>query len=203
MTSIGIIGAGQIGSAIARQLARLGIETTISNSQGPDSLRELAKQLGPTIRAGTREDAAAKDLVFVAVPWLKLPAALAELPDFGGRIVIDTNNPLQKPPLPPIDIGNQASSALFAKMVPGARVVKAFNHHAFWNLAADPDKEGGKRILFYAGDDQAAKSEVAALIERLGFFGVDMGDIETGSRLFQPPGGPLAGPNLVKMELRA
>ena len=86
-------------------------------------------------------------------------------------------------------------------MVPGARVVKAFNHHAFWNLAADPTKEGGQRILFYAGDDQVAKAEIAALIERLGFFGVDMGDIETGSSLFQPPHGPLAGPNLVKMEL--
>jgi predicted dinucleotide-binding enzyme len=203
MTSIGIIGAGQIGGAIARQLARLGIEASISNSRGPDSLRELVEQLGPTIKAGTREEAAAKDLVFVAVPWPKLPAALAGLPDFGGRIVIDTNNPLQKAPLPPIDIGNQASSAIFARMVPGARVVKAFNHHAFWNLAADPDKEGGQRILFYAGDDRAAKSEVAALIERLGFFGVDMGDIETGSRLFQPPGAALAGPNLVKMELRA
>lgn len=203
MTSIGIIGAGQIGGAIARQLARLGIEATISNSRGPDTLRELAEQLGPTIKAGTREEAAAKDLVFVAVPWPKLPAALAELPHFAGRIVIDANNPLQKAPLPPIDIGNQASSAIFAKMVPGARVVKAFNHHAFWNLAADPDKEGGQRILFYAGDDQAAKYEVAALIERLGFFGADMGDIETGSRLFQPPGAALAGPNLVKMELRA
>lgn len=203
MTSIGIIGAGQIGGAIARQLARLGIEATISNSRGPDTLRELAEQLGPTIKAGTREEAAAKDLVFVAVPWPKLPAALADLPHFGGRIVVDTNNPLQKAPLPPIDIGNQASTAIFARMVPGARVVKAFNHHAFWNLAADPDKEGGQRILFYAGDDQAAKAEVAALIERLGFFGADMGDIDTGSRLFQPPGAALAGPDLVKMELRA
>lgn len=125
------------------------------------------------------------------------------MPNFAGRIVVDTNNPLQKQPLPPIDIGGRASSALVAEMVPGARVVKAFSHHAFWNLGADPAKEGGQRILFYAGDDQDAKAVIAGLIERLGFFGVDMGDIENGSRVFQPPGGPLAGPNFVKMELRA
>lgn len=203
MASIGIIGAGQIGGAIARQLARLNIAATISNSRGPESLRELVAQIGPSIKAGTREEAASKDIVFIAVPWLRLPTTLSGLPDFGGRIVVDTNNPLQKQPLPPIDIGDRASSALVAEMVPGARLVKAFNHHAFWNLAADPTKEGGQRILFYAGDDQAAKAEIAALIERLGFFAVDMGNIETGSRFFQPPGGPLAGPNLVRMELRA
>lgn len=203
MTTIGIIGAGQIGAAIAQQLARQGIEATLSNSQGPQSLHELMAQLGPSITAGTREDAAAKDIVFIAVPWTRLPEALAGLPDFGGRIVVDTNNPLQKQPLPPIDICGRASTAVVAEMVPGARVVKAFNHHAFWNLAAEPAKEGGQRVLFYASDDAWAKVQIAALIGRLGFFGVDMGDIETGSRLFQPPSGPLAGPNLVKMELRA
>jgi predicted dinucleotide-binding enzyme len=202
MNSIGIIGAGQIGGAVAQQLARLRIEATISNSRGPDSLRDLVAPWAPWIKAGTRVEAASKDIVFVAVPWLKLSQALAGLPYFSGRIVVDTNNPLQKPPHPPIDIGGRASTALFAEMVPGARVVKAFNHHAFWNLAADPTKEGGQRILFYAGDDPAAKAEIAALIERLGFFGVDMGNIENGSRIFQPPAGPLAGPNFVKMDLR-
>ena len=199
--TIGIIGAGQIGSAIAQQLARLNVEATLANSRGPESLKELVEQIGPSIKAGTREEAASKDIVFLAVPWKKLDEALAGLPDFGGRIVVDTTNPLQKQPLPPIDIGDQASSALVAQLVPGARVVKAFNHHAYWNLAADPAKEGGQRILFYAGEDATAKIEIASLIERLGFFGADMGDIETGSRLFQPPAGPLAGPNLVKMDL--
>lgn len=203
MKSIGIIGAGQIGSAIARQLARQNIEATLSNSRGPETLRELVADIGPSIHAGTREEAAARDIVFVAVPWLRLPAALAGLPDFAGRIVIDTNNPLQKQPLPPIDVDGCASSAMVAEMVPGARLVKAFNHHAFWNLAADPASNGGRRVLFYAGDDREAKADVAALIERLGFSGFDMGDIETGSRVFQPPGGPLAGPNLVMLPLQA
>ena len=61
-----------------------------------------------------------------------------------------------------------------------------------------PARDGGRRVLFYAGDDAAAKAEIGALIERLGFFGVDMGDIETGSRTFQSPGGPLIAHNFVK-----
>ncbi|MGY2258544.1 NADPH-dependent F420 reductase [Pseudomonas sp. REP124] len=203
MKTIGIIGAGQIGNAIAQQLARLNIEATLANSRGPETLHDQIRQLGPSIKAGTREDAATKDIVFVAVPWNQLRKALTGLPDFEGRIVVDTTNPLQKQPFAAIDIGDHASSALVAQMVPGARLVKAFNHHAYWNLAAEPVKEGGQRILFYAGEDAAAKAEIASLIERLGFFGTDMGDIETGSRFFQPPTGPLAGPNLVKMELQA
>jgi predicted dinucleotide-binding enzyme len=66
-----------------------GIEATISNSRGPDSLKQLIRELGPLIQAGTREEAAPADIVFVAVNWTKLPGALARLPDWAGRIVID------------------------------------------------------------------------------------------------------------------
>ncbi len=79
--SIGIIGSGAIGAAFARTLARAGIEATISNSRGPDSLnglvQELADELGPSIKAGTRAQAARADIVLVAVNWARLPAALA------------------------------------------------------------------------------------------------------------------------------
>jgi predicted dinucleotide-binding enzyme len=78
--TIGIIGSGAIGTAFARTLSRAGIEATISNSRGPDSLKELVRELGPPIKAGTREEAARADIVFVAVNWTKLPAALAGLP---------------------------------------------------------------------------------------------------------------------------
>ena len=74
--SIGIIGSGAIGTAFARTLARAGIEATISNSRGPDSLKDLVRELGPAIKAGTREEAARADIVLVAVNWTKLPAAL-------------------------------------------------------------------------------------------------------------------------------
>lgn len=199
MTSIGIIGAGMIGGAIAMRIGAKGIAATIANSHAPETLRDLVAKAGPTISAGTREDAASKDIVFVAVTWPKLQAALAGLPAWNGRILIDTNNPIQRPPLPPIDIGGRASSAVVATWAPGARVVKAFNHHMYMNLEKDPAAEGGRRVLFYAGEDQAAKADVAKLIEQLGFFGIEMGDIEHGSRLFQPPDGPLIAHDLVKI----
>ena len=94
MNSIGIIGAGNIGRAFATALARNNIRATQSNSRGPESLYDMVAGLGPSIEAGTRKEAASKDIVFVAVKWSKLPAALNGLPDFGGRIVIDANNPI-------------------------------------------------------------------------------------------------------------
>ncbi|MUO82286.1 NADP oxidoreductase [Agrobacterium vitis] len=198
MTSIGIIGAGNIGRAIATTLARKGIAATLSNSRGPETLAELVASLGPSITAGSREEAASKDIVFIAVNWSKLPAAMAGLPNWNGRIVVDTNNPIEAPLFQPADLGGRTSSDVFVEMVPGARVVKAFNHLSAAVLAGDPTSEGGKRVLFYSGDDAAAKAEIGALIDRLGFFGIDLGDLAVGSRLVQFPGGPLPAHNLVK-----
>jgi 8-hydroxy-5-deazaflavin:NADPH oxidoreductase len=197
MTTIGIIGAGHIGGAIAMRLGAKGIAATISNSRGPETLDDLLAKAGPSIVAGTREEAASKDIVFVAVNWPKLREALTGLPAWNGRILIDTNNPMQRPPLPPIDVAGRASTAMVGEWAPGARVVKAFNHHFHMNLAKDPAAEGGRRVLFYAGDDESAKVEVADLIGRLGFFGIDLGEVEHGSRLFQSPGGPLIAHDLV------
>ena len=196
--TIGIIGSGNIGSAFARTLARAGVEATIANSRGPDSLEDLVRELGPSIKAGTREEAASADIVLVAVNWTKLPAALAGLPAWGNRIVIDANNPIEAPLFKPADLNGRASSEVFAGLVPGARVVKAFNHLQAHVLAGDPQAEGGRRVLFYSGDDPAAKAEVGALIERLGFFGIDLGSLAVGARLVQFPGGPLPVHNLVR-----
>jgi len=197
-SQIGIIGTGNIGSAIAAILARHGIPATISNSRGPESLAPLATRLGPQIQAGTREEAASKELVFVAVNWSKLPSALGGLPSFGNRIVIDTNNPIEAPLFKPAELGGRTSSEVFAELVPGARVVKAFNHYLAQLLVDDPAAEGGKRVLFVSGDDAEAKAEVGALITRLGFFGIDLGTLSAGGRLVQFPGGPLTAHNLVK-----
>lgn len=196
--TIGIIGAGAIGSSIARILARAGIPATIANRSGPESLAALTAELGPMITAGTRDQAAAAEIVFVAVNWSKLPAALAGLPHWGGRIVIDANNPIEAPLFRPAELHGRSSSEIVADLVPGARVVKAFNHLTAPVLSADPRAEGGSRLLFYAGDDGAAKAEVGALIERLGYAGIDLGTLATGGRLTQFPGGPLPALNLVK-----
>ena len=197
--SIGIIGAGSIGLAVAQTLSRVGIAATIANSQGPDSLKESVAALGPTIKAGTREQAAAADIVLIAVNWSKLPQAVAGLPPWGGRIVIDANNPIDAPLFKPVDLQGRISSEVVADLVSGARLVKAFNHLKADVLASDPRADGGRRVLFYSGDDSAAKAEVSALIDRVGFAGIDLGPLALGGRLSQFPGGPLPNQNLVKI----
>ena len=198
MTTIGIIGAGNIGAAFARILARNGIAATIANSRGPETLTKLADELAPHVSAGTIEAAAQADIVLIAVPWSKLPSALAALPDWNGRIVIDANNPIEAPLFKPADLQGRLSTEIVADLVPGARVVKAFNHLLAALLAADPHAEGGSRVLFYSGDNDSAKADVAALITKLGFAGVDLGPISIGGRLAQFPGGPLPANNFVK-----
>ncbi|MDV4160086.1 NADP oxidoreductase [Rhizobium leguminosarum] len=196
--NIGIIGAGNIGSAFARALARNGIAATISNSRGPDTLQDLTEELSPHITAGTIEEAAKADLVLVAVPWSKLHKALAGLPDWAGRIVIDANNPIEGPLFKPAELNGRLSTEVFAGLVPGARVVKAFNHLQAHLVSTDPRAEGGSRVLFYSGDDAQSKAEVGALISKLGFAGIDLGPISIGGKLAQFPGGPLPVLNLVK-----
>src|SRR5713226_2215875 len=92
--SIGIIGAGGLGSNAARLLAKSGISATIANSRGPQSLAGLVKELGPSIKAGTVKEAASADIVLVAVRWVDLEKALGGLPAWNGRIVIDGTNPV-------------------------------------------------------------------------------------------------------------
>ena len=198
MTSIGIIGAGNIGAAFARALARSGIAATIANSRGPESLSGLAAELAPYISAGTIQAAAQADIVLIAVPWSKLQAALSGLPHWGDRIVIDANNPIEAPLFKPAELNGRLSTELVTGLVPGARVVKAFNHLSPALVAADPRAEGGERVLFYSGDDAAAKAGVAALIGRLGFAGIDLGPISIGGKLTQFPGGALPAINFVK-----
>jgi predicted dinucleotide-binding enzyme len=198
--TIGIIGAGSIGAAFARRLARASLSAILSNSRGPDSLADLVTDIGGSIRAGTREEAAAQELVLVAVNWSKLPTALRGLPDFRGRIVIDANNPIEPPTFQPTDLHGRLSTQVFAEYVPGARVVKAFNHLPAALLAEDPRTAGGRRVLFFAGSDASAKAEVADLIEKLGFHGIDLGLLTEGGKAMSIPGGGLTIHNLIRLE---
>jgi predicted dinucleotide-binding enzyme len=195
--SIGIIGAGNIGSAFARALALNAVGATIANSRGAASLAALAGELSPYIKAGDISDAAAADIVLVAVPWSKLPKALVDLPNWNGRVVIDANNPIEAPLFKPAALNGRLSTEVFQDLVPGARVVKAFNHLRPDLLSGDPRAEGGSRVLFYSGDDAQAKAQVAGLIDKLGFTGIDLGPINVGGKLAQFPGGPLPSLNLV------
>jgi len=197
--TFGIIGAGNIGLAIAKTLARAGIAATIANSREPASLKDSVGPLGPAIEAVTREEAARADMVFIAVNWSKLSAAVSGLPAWEGRIVVDANNPVEAPLFKPVDLQGCLSSQIVTALVSGARLVKAFNHLRAEILASDPRAEGGRRVLFYAGDDDTAKVEVGALVDRIGFAGIDLGPLALGGRLMQFPGGPLPNQNLVKI----
>ena len=108
--SIGIIGTGQIGSSIARVLVRAGLEVSLANRRGPDSLQALLQELGPRARAASATEVAHADIVFVAVNWSRIPDALRGLGDWGGRIVVDTNNPIEAPNFQAVDLGGRAST---------------------------------------------------------------------------------------------
>jgi predicted dinucleotide-binding enzyme len=213
--TIGIIGAGALGSSVARALARVGIAATIANSRGPETLADLVKDIGPSITAGTLADAAAADIVLVAVRWEDAERVLTALPEWNGRIVIDGTNPVaflaegspeRNDPTNPlaaygikaIDLGGTPSTDVIAGFVPGARVVKAFNHLDV-NVLAEPAANGGQRVLFYSGDDAAAKADVRAMLEKMGFFPVDLGSQAVGGPLAQLPFGALAATNFVKI----
>ena len=188
---LGIIGTGALGSAIARDLVKAGYELVLSNSRGPDSLEDVALDLGPLAKPGTVRDAAAADVVFLAVPWNQVKSALTGLPPWGGRIVVDATHPVAAP-------AGTTSSEIVASLVPGARLVKAFNTLPPPLLLADPLKGEGHRVLFLSGDDHAARETVARLIESIGFAPIDLGTLIEGGKLQQYPGGPLPRLDLVK-----
>lgn len=189
--TIGIIGAGNIGQAIATQMLRAGEEVLIANSRGPETLDEVVAGLGDGASAGTIAEAAGKDIVAVAVPWAHIPSALEDLPDWDGRIVIDANNAVAPPTYQPIDLGERSSSEVFAELVPGARVVKTANILLASVLAEDPKLPEGRRVLFITGDDADAKRTVGQIFEKAGFRIIDVGDLAS-SKLHQFPGNPLA-----------
>ncbi|MGF6598121.1 putative dinucleotide-binding enzyme [Paraburkholderia sp. GAS448] len=212
---IGIIGAGALGSHLARAFAKVGVSAIISNSRGPESLAGLIEELGSTIKAGTTEEAAKADIVFVAIRWVDLKRVLGGLPAWNGRIVVDGTNPVEwiDPDSPdandptnplaaygvkPVDLGGRHSSSVVRDLVPGARFVKAFNHLDV-SVLPEPEVSGGNRVLFYSGDDVEAKTTVRSLIEKAGFFGVDLGALDVGGPLASLPFGPLAGVSFIKV----
>lgn len=198
--NIGIIGAGAIGQAFAKQLVRAGLGAKLSNSRGPASLAEVVRSIGPGIVAASVEEAAQSDLVLLAVGWKHIPAAVAGIRDWNNRVVIDATNPILMPGFQIADLGNRSSSEVVAGQLPGARLVKAFNTLQPGAVAADPRVHGGRRVIVYSGDQADAKAEVARLLERLGFAGIDLGTLAGGGRLQQFPGGALPTRNLVQFD---
>src|SRR3979411_2910898 len=144
---IGILGSGNIGGNVARLFAQAGHHVRIANSRGPESLRKLAAEIGPNAQATSAQDAVdASDVVLIAVPWTKREEALGEIEGWDGKIVIDAMNPYTED-FEIEDLGSKTSTEFTRALVPGSRVVKAFNTIFYKRLAAEGKPKGGKGRL--------------------------------------------------------
>ena len=197
-STVGIIGAGQVGQAFARLAQRAGRKVVIANSRGPETLAPVVAELGAGVSAGNIDEAASSAMVAIAVPWVSVPEAVQGLV-WNRTIVIDATNAMLFPDLKPAELNGRSSSELVAELVPGALVVKAGNTLPAELLGADPSAAGGRRVLFLSGDDDDAKTEVAELFEAAGFISIVLGDLATGGHIQQFPGSPFAGRNLVQL----
>jgi predicted dinucleotide-binding enzyme len=204
MTTIGLIGSGHIGSQVARLAIAHGHNIVLSNSRGPDSLRELVQALGPKARAGTAEDAARSgEIVVVTIP-LKAYRTVPVEP-LAGKIVIDTNNyyPARDGHIEELDQETATSTELLQRHLPKSKVVKGFNHIVAAELTAHAQERGtpNRRALVIAGDDAAAKKTVTDLLDQFGFDTVDAGTAKDSWRI--QPNTPGYGPRRNAAELRS
>jgi 8-hydroxy-5-deazaflavin:NADPH oxidoreductase len=203
MATIGIIGAGHIGSQIARLAVKNGYEVVISNSRGPETLAGLVAELGPKARAATAVEAArAGDIVVVTIP-LKAYRTVPVEP-LAGKVVIDTNNyyPQRDGHIPELDNESTTTSELLQAHLPASKVVKAFNHIYAAELTTHGQPAGteNRRALVIAGDDAGAKATVTRLLDQFGFDTVDAGPLKEGWRIQRDT--PGYGPRRTAEELR-
>ncbi|MFF1634280.1 NADPH-dependent F420 reductase [Leifsonia sp. NPDC058248] len=203
MTTLALVGAGHIGSQIARLAVANGYDVVVSNSRGPETLGDLVAELGPSARAATVDEAArAGDLVVVSIPLKNIGSLPADA--FAGKIVIDTNNYYAQRDglIPELDDESTTVSELLQRRLPDARVVKAFNHIYASALGTDglPSGDPDRRALAIAGDDDAAKAAVTAFLDDIGFDAVDLGALSEGWRIQRDT--PGYGPRLTSAELR-
>jgi hypothetical protein len=186
--NIGILGAGNIGASAAKLFAAAGHDVRIANSRGTESLAALCAECGPKVRAATPEDAVAfGDVVLIAVPWSRKEDAIPDAGPYDDKIVIDAMNPYDED-FELEDLGNRTSSEIIKTLVPGARLVKAFNTLYYKRLAGEGKPHGSKDRLtiFIAGDDAQAKAVVSKLIDEIGFDALDTGSLAEGGRKQQP-----------------
>ena len=186
MTSIATIGAGNIGSNVAKAAVQAGHSVVVSNSRGPDTLTDLVAELGDSARAATIEDAARSgELVLIAIPLITVFDLRPDL--FDGSIVLDANNyyPQRDGRIADLDNNEATTSELVQRHLSGSRVVKVFNHINAKEIPADglPTGSPGRRALAIAGDDADAKAAVTGFLDTLGFDAVDLGPLSESWRI--------------------
>ena len=186
MTTIGIIGAGHIGSQVARAAITAGYDVVISNSRGPQTLTELVAELGPKARAATAADAAsAADFAVVTVPlknYTRVPVA-----ELAGKVVIDTNNYYfeRDGHIAELDDGSATVSGLLQAHLPESRVAKGLNAIGFGDITTDGTPAGtpGRRALATASDFDDAAALVTKLYDEIGFDTVNIGPLSDSWRI--------------------
>jgi predicted dinucleotide-binding enzyme len=181
-----IVGSGNIGSALARLFARAGIEVSIANTRGPESLSPLTASLGSGVHAVPLTVALDSEVIFLAIPFSAVEQFGTSLPDWTGKIVVDTTNAHYTPNSADI-LQGRLSAHYAAEKLPGADIVKAFNQLPANTLAAELDPEVGRRVIFIATDVPEAGERVAELVGDLGLAAVHLGRIDEGGRLIQAP----------------
>ena len=201
--TIGFVGAGHIGSQLARLGVQHGYDVVVSNSRGPDTLKDLVRELGPRARAGTSAQAAAAgDIVIVTIP-LKNIGDVPVAP-LAGKIVIDTNNyyPERDGHIAELDNETATTSELLQRRLPTSKVVKAFNHIQAAALTTDGQPAGtpNRRALAIAGNAADARGVVAHLIDQFGFDAVDIGPLSESWRIQRDT--PGYGPRRTAEQLR-
>jgi 8-hydroxy-5-deazaflavin:NADPH oxidoreductase len=185
MTTLGLIGSGNIGGTVARLAVAAGYDVVLSNSRGPETLKDLVEDLGPRARAAFAAEAAeAGDLVVVTVPLHAYRAVPVE--PLAGKVVIDTNNyyPQRDEQIAELDDESTTTSELLQQHLPTSKVVKGFNNIYFKHLLslARPAGAADRSSLAIAGDDPAAKATVTEFLDALGYDTVDAGPLAEGWR---------------------
>ena len=179
-----IVGSGNVGSALARIFARAHIDVTIANTRGPESLRDLTTELGPTVQAASIADAIEHDVIFIPIPFHSVDAFGRTLSDWTGKIIVDTTNSFWTPNADEI-LQGRLSSEFVAEAFPGAELVKAFNQLPSNVLSAAVPSADGKRVVFISSNSDTASGVIAQLARDLGFAPIELGRIDEGGRLIQ------------------
>lgn len=185
MTTIGLIGAGNIGSTVARLAVQAGYDVVLSNSRGPETLGDLVAELGERARAATPQEAAeAGDVVVVTIPLKAIDQVPVE--PLRGKVVIDTNNyyPQRDGQIAELDDESTTTAELLQAHLPESRVVKGFNNINYGALRelARPHGDPERSVLAMAGDDAEAKAIVAKVFDDLGYDAHDVGPLSEGWR---------------------
>ena len=204
MTTIGLIGAGNIGSNLAKALVTHGYDVVISNSRGPETLADLVAQLGPKARAATASEAAeAAEIVVVTIPLREIDKVPAE--PLAGKIVIDTSNyyPQRDGQIAALDDETTTVSEMVQAHLSGSKVVKGFNHIGAAQIPADglPSGTPHRRALALFSNYPDAAATVAEIVDAIGYDPLVITPLSEGWRIQRDT--PGYGPNMTAEALRA